>query len=131
MKGKPLQVIVLQDSEAGGNAVEFTAETPVNNSFNSVNYVLINVTFSSSSNFSAGIMNASTLENNTPILQNLYFYKNFTTLADGNYSFIGWVNLTDETINETENRTIVIDTTAPTIDAVKITSNATGNFCFV
>ena len=98
--------------------------TVANNSNNTVNSVVINVTFTEANfaNFTFRLENLTNMidnttpgENTTVITSNTTTSVNFSDLADANYSIN--VSITDlaNSINTTVQRYVVVDTTAPTI----------------
>jgi len=55
------------------------------------------------------------------------FYNNITDLTDGTYTYYGWANDTSGNSNETETRTLTVDTTPPAITITYPTSNSVKN----
>ena len=55
------------------------------------------------------------------------FYNNVTDLEDGTYTYYGWANDTAGNSNQTETRTLTVDTTPPAITITYPTSNSVKN----
>ena len=87
--------------------------------FQSLNYAMINITFTEPYNDTAYILNGTAttgLTNTSPNMTSAYFWFNFTGLADANYTFSGWMNDSAGNVNMTTGVNVTVDTTSPTLN---------------
>ncbi|MBI2550034.1 fibronectin type III domain-containing protein [Candidatus Woesearchaeota archaeon] len=86
--------------------------------FRNVNWAFINYSFTEVNNDTMYIRNGTggIVTNTTPNKNTTYFWYNFTSLDNANYTFSGWINDTAGRLNTTTNTSIVIDTVFPTVD---------------
>ncbi|MBI2133753.1 hypothetical protein HYU11_03670 [Candidatus Woesearchaeota archaeon] len=124
----PNRVLVIDNTPP---FINFTAWSLANNSFSS-NWTFLNISFRELYNDSFIISwNGTnyTKSSFTVITTNgrfRAFYRNFTSLNDGNYTYYAWANDTAGNTNETETRQITIDNTAPVMQAITASSNISG-----
>jgi len=111
-------------------AIEFVDPTYSNNTNYSRNYVEVNV---SAVDALSGLKNITIYFYNSSGLQNISistsspFFANFTTLPDGNYSFIAFAWDNSLNMNRTSNYTVRLDTAAPII-SIQSPVNSTYNY---
>jgi len=104
---------------------------PTTNSGNySQNFIESIITFSDEVNLDTGIISlydssGLLVQSSSSAISPLFF--NFTGLPDGTYYLNASVNDTSGNTNQTETRTIILDTTAPTLTNIQATSITTSS----
>ena len=109
--------------------IQFVSSTTSSGNYSNMTYIWANVTANDTnqlSNITIYLYNSTSLVNKT-IASSSPLFLNFTNLPDGTYYLNATANDTKNNTNQTETRTIILDTTAPSItfscDAELITQN--------
>ncbi len=104
---------VLITVDSTGPTIQYNPSTDANGS-KKQDWILVNVTATDSNLDSVRLYWQGTPES-FQTNSGSYYWSNKTGLTDGSYTFYGFVNDTSGNENQTSNRTVTIDTTAPTI----------------
>ena len=97
--------------------IDFKSDTLNNGTFNSIDYITVNVTITESNfaNFTFILSNSSAELNRTFVTSSTATRLNFTGLTDGTYTFNVTITDTAGNKNFTLTRTVTLDSSAPTV----------------
>lgn len=106
--------------------LNYGENSDANNSYVNRNWVYINVSWAEINNNTLIFRNGSSNFTNIAI-NATYAWFNFTSRNDENFTIFLWLNDTASNVNQTLNRTVVVDTTSPT-QAYGVNSQSNNSF---
>ncbi|RMD45538.1 DUF2341 domain-containing protein, partial [Candidatus Pacearchaeota archaeon] len=103
--------------DTGAPTIDYIAPTPANNTNQTQNSFVINVTHTES-NPDTIIFYLNNQPNHTSSYSGLYSNLSLSNLGEGTYTYYVWLNDSTGFTNQTEKRTITIDYSAPSLEII-------------